>query len=68
MSLSTGICEVVCPIPKEADMNNFIEKINFIQSLEDLIRDRPLRPLDITEADIKTLEKEIMVMLREVAG
>ena len=29
---------------------------------------RPPRPLEEIEADIKTLEKEILEMLREVAG
>jgi hypothetical protein len=68
MPLSTGICEEVCPIPKEVDMNNFSEKVNFIWSLTDLILDQPPRSLEIIKAVSRAFEKEIMVMLKEVAG
>jgi hypothetical protein len=68
MPLSTGICEEVCPLPIEVIMNNFSEKVNFIKSLADLILDQPPCSLKIIKAVRKALEKEIMVMLREVAG
>lgn len=55
MSLSTGICEEVCPIPEEVDMNNFSEKLNFIWSLADLILDQPPRSLKI----IKTISRAL---------
>jgi hypothetical protein len=58
----------VCPIPKEVDMNNFSEKVNFIWSLADLILNQPLRSLKIIKAVSRAHEKEITRMLREVAG
>lgn len=58
----------MCPIHKEMDMNNFSEKLNISQSLTDLILNQPPRALEIIKADIRALEKEIMAMLREVAG
>ncbi len=58
----------MCPIPKEVDMNNFSEKVNFIWSLADLILNEPPRSLKIIRAVSRALEKEIMVMQREVAG
>ncbi len=59
MPLSTGICEEVCPIPKEVDMNNFSDKVNFIWSLADLILDQPPRSLEIIKAVSRALGKEI---------
>ncbi len=55
-------------MPKEVDMNNLTDKVNFIPSLADLILDQPPRSLEIIEADIMVLEKEINVILKEVAG
>ncbi len=49
-------------------MNNFSEKVNFIWSLADLILNEPPRSLKIIRAVSRALEKEIMVMQREVAG
>ncbi len=68
MSLNTGIYEEECPKPKEVDMNNFSEKVNFIWSLADFIEDQRPCSLEIIKAVSRALEKEIMVMLREVAG
>ena len=49
-------------------MNNFSDKVTFIGSLTDLILDQPQRSLKIIRAVSRALEKEIMVMQREVAG
>lgn len=55
-------------MPKEEDMNNLSEKVNFIWSLADLILDLPPRSLEIIKTNSRAFEKEIMAMLREVAG
>ena len=68
MPLSTGICEEVCPIPKEVDMKNFSEKVNFIWSLTDLILDQPPRSLKIIKTNSRALEKEITRMLGWMVG
>ncbi len=49
-------------------MNSSSEKVKFIWSIVDVIRDQPARPLEIIEPDIKALEKKITARLREVAG
>ncbi len=67
-------------------MNNFGEKVNFIRSIAELLREAfkwskfeinfnryfylylSPRQLEVIEADIRTLVKEIMGMPREVAG
>ncbi len=64
MSLSTGISEEVC----RNNMNSFSEKVNFICSIADLIPDQLQHPIEIIEADIKALEKEIIARLKKVAG
>ncbi len=68
MPLNTGICEEVCPIPEEVDMNNLSENVNFIRSLADLILDQPPRSLEIIKTICRALKKEIVAMLREVGG
>jgi hypothetical protein len=68
MPLSTGICEEVCLMPKEVDMNNFSKKVNFIWSLADLILDQPPRSLEIIKTNSRALEKETTRMPRWMTG
>lgn len=56
-------------------MNSFGEKVNFIWSIAELLRDTFKRskyqlphPFEVNEFDIRTLEKDILRMFREVAG
>ena len=48
-------------------MNDFGEKVSFIWSVADLLRDSyiPPRPLDEIESDLQPIEKEIADMLAE---
>ncbi|HLB71318.1 MAG TPA: hypothetical protein VJJ51_09775 [Candidatus Methanoperedens sp.] len=58
--INTSICDhkdgAVGKVGYEINFNRYFYKY------------QPPRPLEVIEADIRTLEKEIMGMLREVAG
>lgn len=58
--INTSICD-----HKDGNVGKVGYEINFNRYF---YKYQPPRPLEVIETDIRTLEKEIMVMLREVAG